>query len=102
MGLGDSSEEALSQTERIMENGLTLQKMKQLLDLKEYLTHLMCGGIREEASRRAMESMVTRYIEEEAVKFSEQELATRFDTVEESFKLFFGYLLAKGVVQVEG
>ncbi|GKT09476.1 hypothetical protein [Desulforhabdus sp. TSK] len=85
-----------------MENGLTLQKMKQLLDLEEYLTQLMCGGIREEASRRAMESMVTRYIEEEAVKFSEEELATRFDTVEESFKLFFGYLLAKGVVQVEG
>jgi hypothetical protein len=45
-----------------MENGLTLQKMKQLLDLKEHLTHLMCGGIREEAGRRAMESMVTRYI----------------------------------------
>jgi hypothetical protein len=36
------------------------------------------------------------------VKFSEEELATHFETVEESFKLFFGYLLAKGVVQVEG
>lgn len=85
-----------------MENGLTLQKMKQLLDLKEYLTRLMCGGIREESNRRAMEIMVTRYIEEEAIKFSEEELATRFVTVEESFQLFFGYLLAKGLVQVKG
>ncbi|GLI34979.1 hypothetical protein [Desulforhabdus amnigena] len=83
-----------------MGQGLSTEKMRLLLELKDSLTHLMCGGIQDDSSRNAMEAMVKKYIEEEAVNFTERELVVNFSTVEESFKLFFGYLLAKGMVEV--